>query len=540
MKKILLVVFCIFCVSQSSYSDKWDGISSDTSWYNPNENEFHISSASELKGFSDLVNSGEHTFEGKTVYLEKDIDLNGKSWIPIGYGDDYFGNKIFMGVFDGNGFKISNLYIKYTELPFMGYMNTVSLFGSSKGIISNLSLTGEIYMDGNNSFSSMDSYYVGGIVAKGDSLLNCFCDVNINFLSTYHYINGEGICGLAAGEINYAKGIRTSGGIYHEYDYDSFANIEAGGLSGKSKEISQCYIAGEINIPFDKNVLGSSGYIGGISGISEKIYNSIFVGSLNVINRYSGNGYSFVGGICGYSRNVIISNCIFSPSSFECNASMFVGSILPVSDSSAEVNNTYYLESGNGWSEYYGTMISEEDLKSGYPLNGYDKQIWSFENDKYPMINSLIMEYYIYIPCEYGKMGMIVREGNSCAIRISPEDGWELSTFYVDNIDCTSFVENNKYTFNNISSDHDINVILKSCDETSVMKTKSSGRDVEINIVNEGLLRVKSNGISGYVCIYTMDGKLIRKEYLQDTTNIHLRSGIYIVKVNGESFKVKL
>ena len=156
------------------------------------------------------------------------------------------------------------------------------------------------------------------------------------------------------------------------------------------------------------------------------------------------------------------------------------------------------------------------------------------------MINSLIMEYSIYIPCEYGKIGMNVKEGNSCTIKILPEDGWELSTFYVDNADCTSYIENNKYTFNNISSDHDINVILKACDETSVMKTKSSGVDVKIDVVNEGLLRVSGNGISGYVCIYTLDGKLIGKESLKDTIDIYLNHGIYIVKVNGESFKVKL
>ena len=218
MKKILLIVLCVFCVSQLSYSGNWDGVSSDTSWYNPSENEFHISSASELKGFSDLVNSGEHTFEGATVYLEKDIDLNGKSWIPIGYGNHNFGNRVFKGVFNGNGFKVSNLYIRCSDLPYMGGINTISFFGNSKGVISNLRLDGEIYVDGN----TFDSYYIGGIVSKGDSIIDCFCDVDINFLSSYYY---GAICvvGIAAGEINYAKGVRTSGGIYHEDTYNSFS-----------------------------------------------------------------------------------------------------------------------------------------------------------------------------------------------------------------------------------------------------------------------------------------------------------------------------
>ena len=71
-----------------------------------------IRTAEELAAFAALVDAG-NTFEGKTVKLDKDIDLytedeNGKriSFDPIGYGY----NVVFKGTFDGQNHTISNLY----------------------------------------------------------------------------------------------------------------------------------------------------------------------------------------------------------------------------------------------------------------------------------------------------------------------------------------------------------------------------------------------------------------------------------------------
>ena len=96
---------------EASFIDTWDG-TADTSWHNDTDTEFVISTAEELAGFAKLVDDG-NTFEGKTIKLDKDLDLyvegeNGElvSFDPIGYGYDI----VFKGTFDGQGHTINNLY----------------------------------------------------------------------------------------------------------------------------------------------------------------------------------------------------------------------------------------------------------------------------------------------------------------------------------------------------------------------------------------------------------------------------------------------
>lgn len=86
----------------------WDS-SIDTSWYSPEAEEYEISSASQFAGFRDLVDSGV-TFEGKTVKLNTNINLNKHLFDPIGKGYVHNGGQAFMGTFDGQGRTISNLY----------------------------------------------------------------------------------------------------------------------------------------------------------------------------------------------------------------------------------------------------------------------------------------------------------------------------------------------------------------------------------------------------------------------------------------------
>lgn len=93
------------------FTDAWDG-TADTSWYNDTDTEFVITTAEQLAGLADLVDAG-NTFEGKTIKLDKDLDLyvegeNGElvSFDPIGYGYDI----VFKGTFDGQGHTIKNLY----------------------------------------------------------------------------------------------------------------------------------------------------------------------------------------------------------------------------------------------------------------------------------------------------------------------------------------------------------------------------------------------------------------------------------------------
>ena len=94
----------------------------DTSWYDAEEDEYTLTSAEDLIGFSELVNSGT-SFAGKTVKLDADINLAGREWIPIGQT----GSTTFAGVFDGQGHTISNLTVDSTDET--GEYYATALFG---------------------------------------------------------------------------------------------------------------------------------------------------------------------------------------------------------------------------------------------------------------------------------------------------------------------------------------------------------------------------------------------------------------------------
>ena len=132
----------------------WDGYV-DTSWYSEDKTEFVLSNASELAGLASLVNEG-NKLEDKTISLGSNIDLNNKTWTPIGLYKDENGNdkeKQFSGTFNGNGHTIKGLKIDCTTEK----SSYRALFGYAGGTIKNFTVYGEI--------SGID---VAGVVAALD------------------------------------------------------------------------------------------------------------------------------------------------------------------------------------------------------------------------------------------------------------------------------------------------------------------------------------------------------------------------------------
>jgi hypothetical protein len=74
--------------------------------YDLNNSTF-ISTAEELFAFANEVNVNKNAFNGKTVYLVADIDLDNAVWTPVGQT----GATTFNGVFDGQNHTISNLNV---------------------------------------------------------------------------------------------------------------------------------------------------------------------------------------------------------------------------------------------------------------------------------------------------------------------------------------------------------------------------------------------------------------------------------------------
>ena len=118
-----------------------------------------IDSGELLAALTNEVNGGE-SYDGYTIKLTKNLDLNGIEWTPIGTKGT---SNVFKGTFDGNGATISNLKISGGSY--------VALFGETSGAaIKNLTVTGEV--------SGED---VAAIVAKATdtAITNCVSKVNV-------------------------------------------------------------------------------------------------------------------------------------------------------------------------------------------------------------------------------------------------------------------------------------------------------------------------------------------------------------------------
>lgn len=143
------------------------------------EGVYHINLPSELAWIAQKVNAGT-TFEGKTVILEKDIDLNNGAWTPIGNVVSYPGHS-FLGVFDGNNKTISNLNA-VDRLP---NYSTAGLFGSVVGTIKNVKVKNAV----------IESNHYAGVICGYTSsevcvIENCHVD-GATVVSTPEFVGGE-------------------------------------------------------------------------------------------------------------------------------------------------------------------------------------------------------------------------------------------------------------------------------------------------------------------------------------------------------------
>ena len=101
-----------------------------------------LHNAASLKWFANEVNERKNSFNGKTVKLVADIDLNNEVWTPIGQT----GATTFNGVFDGQNYTISNLNVNSEEQTGAHYSS--GLFGwveshtAGHGHIKNVKIAG--------------------------------------------------------------------------------------------------------------------------------------------------------------------------------------------------------------------------------------------------------------------------------------------------------------------------------------------------------------------------------------------------------------
>ena len=278
MKALLSIgmLFTVFgtvpplAVNAQEQSDDWDG-TADTSWYVEGESAFTIDSAEELAGVSKLSLEENVTFDGVTLRLTRDIDLNGHKWTPI---------RTFDGTFEGQGHTVSNMYVEEKDAVsgFFGYLSGGALVkdltvadaevvvpptngyfyqGVFAGWANNASVincgtSGSLRVDASGS----DVPSVGGFIGscKGNtSLRNCWSFVDVKATSTEEPVMLGGMVGQWENAADGAEMVDCyfGGSAEAAEATTSTAGILGAALSfnGKVVLISGCVSYGALTVP---------------------------------------------------------------------------------------------------------------------------------------------------------------------------------------------------------------------------------------------------------------------------------------------------
>ena len=267
MKKKLLSLLLALCLvmalvpmtafAEGTSVDNWDG-TADTSWYTDHktDTEYHFTTAEQLAGLAQLVNdkTASVSFEGKTIYLDNDLDLSGIQWTPIGNGNNFV--RHFAGTFDGQHHKIMNLYHHYTgdELVRNGLFGVVSDGGTLKNL---LVIDADI--------ASNDGSLLAGILAdwvNGGTVENCYTSGKIENNV------GDKMVGGLIGQCTWSTQVKGCASdatvISTESDEDHVDTV--GGLIGQwensadSSSITDCWFGGSVSC---NNIYSA---VGGILG----------------------------------------------------------------------------------------------------------------------------------------------------------------------------------------------------------------------------------------------------------------------------------
>ena len=241
-----------------------------------------IGSKAELIAFRNMVNGTNgmtaDDFAGKTVRLTADIRLT-EQWTPIGVYTGSFNasdRRSFKGVFDGDGYIISGLYIHDEEMDGAGLFQYID-----GGTVKNLGLK-EVEIKARSAAGAVAGYLKNGAVQ------NCFSEGNIvAALGNTGGIIGSAFNGL---EIKNCYSRGSAAGI---------GNVPVGGIVGlfgaEEIHLEHCYSAGSVT-----GSLRSGGLIGSVvSPLNNPVASGTIRGNASLLHSLEGNP-DFSGRIAGF------------------------------------------------------------------------------------------------------------------------------------------------------------------------------------------------------------------------------------------------
>lgn len=253
--------------------------------------------------------------------LAQDIDFGGNSYRPIAYKS----GTSFTGKFSGNGHTISNISVNYD-------FDLVGLFGTNKGLIMNLAVSGEV----------TGEEYIGGICAKNEgTIYSCSFDGEVKQSATTQS-DGKvgGICGT-----NYA----TISNCFNSADVSGKDYIGGicGEMYGKDPVVVYCVSVGKVSGFTGSAIVGGiCGYgngisYGGSSELSHCRFDMDVSGSINLIN--GGNTITNRGDNYSYKTEILCGDNIDSFDPDIWNAGKGVAVTPDAKDGKFGTKTCYYM-----------------------------------------------------------------------------------------------------------------------------------------------------------------------------------------------------
>ncbi len=227
---------------------------------------YTVTSVDGLINVAELVNGGKTDIN---ITLDKDIDLTGKGWTPIGTN---YENR-YKGTFDGRGHTIKGLTVT-TNDQFVGLFGYLDRAGTVKNVV----------MEGVQITNNHSSGFAGGVVGNSwGTIENC---------SVSGSVNGEVYVGGVVGK-------QTSGSMTGCSSSATVkGTVNVGGVAGESwGSMTACYATGNVTLEIypGKDISG-----GGVVGF--KGGNSVLAcyATGNVNSKGSSTGNVHIGGLFGY------------------------------------------------------------------------------------------------------------------------------------------------------------------------------------------------------------------------------------------------
>ena len=238
---------------------------------------YTVTSADGLMNVAELVNGGKTDIN---ITLDKDIDLTGKEWTPIGTG---YSNK-YTGTFDGGGHTIKGLTVT-TNDQFVGLFGSIGYAGTVKNVM----------MEDVQITSNRSSGFAGGVAGYSDGTIEN-CSVSGSVSGTV-YVGG--VVGVQIG--GSITGCSSSATVK--------GTVDVGGVAGQtnsSATLTACYATGNVIIEMapKKNIAGGS-----LVGMNAGSSLLACYATGNVTSTGSSTGYVHIGGFLGDNYANVMTAC---------------------------------------------------------------------------------------------------------------------------------------------------------------------------------------------------------------------------------------